>query len=232
MGVRQIQLLVALSLLLAPNAPAADDKHKQPSARMRLKARKFLAFAYTSGRLTSEGKKPIAGTTIAADPRVLPMGSRVRITDAGKYSGVYTVSDRGSEIKGQKVDIFVGSREEARQFGRKQVYVAVLDSARRRRAGSEESRGNTVAECRGCGRKQPKAMIAIDEASRNNRNIVSRPGAAGGVGTGSGGAIRGKPEILRLSLVCLLSKGHLLIEDVPGSRQDHPGPCDSQIGTV
>ena len=30
------------------------------------------------------------------------------------------------------------------------------------------------------------------------------------------GAIRGKPEILRLSLVCLLSKGHLLIEDVPG----------------
>jgi MoxR-like ATPase len=33
---------------------------------------------------------------------------------------------------------------------------------------------------------------------------------------GLGAAIRGKPEILRLSLVCLLSKGHLLIEDVPG----------------
>lgn len=31
-----------------------------------------------------------------------------------------------------------------------------------------------------------------------------------------GEAIRGKPEILRLSLVSLLSKGHLLIEDVPG----------------
>src|SRR5215213_7185359 len=31
-----------------------------------------------------------------------------------------------------------------------------------------------------------------------------------------GGAIRGKPEILRLSLVCLLARGHLLIEDVPG----------------
>jgi MoxR-like ATPase len=29
-------------------------------------------------------------------------------------------------------------------------------------------------------------------------------------------AIRGKAEILRLSLVCLLAKGHLLIEDVPG----------------
>jgi MoxR-like ATPase len=33
---------------------------------------------------------------------------------------------------------------------------------------------------------------------------------------GLGKAIRGKAEVLRLSLVCLLSKGHLLIEDVPG----------------
>src|SRR5664279_225262 len=29
-------------------------------------------------------------------------------------------------------------------------------------------------------------------------------------------AIRGKPEVLRLSLACLLARGHLLIEDVPG----------------
>src|SRR5882757_6634487 len=31
-----------------------------------------------------------------------------------------------------------------------------------------------------------------------------------------GESIRGKSEVLRLSLVCLLAKGHLLIEDVPG----------------
>src|SRR6266545_7503497 len=29
-------------------------------------------------------------------------------------------------------------------------------------------------------------------------------------------AIRGKPEVVKLSLVCLLARGHLLIEDVPG----------------
>ena len=29
-------------------------------------------------------------------------------------------------------------------------------------------------------------------------------------------AIRGKGEVLRLALVCLLARGHLLIEDVPG----------------
>ncbi len=31
-----------------------------------------------------------------------------------------------------------------------------------------------------------------------------------------GSAIRGKPEVIRFSLVCLLARGHLLIEDVPG----------------
>ncbi|MEO8098956.1 MAG: MoxR family ATPase [Acidobacteriota bacterium] len=31
-----------------------------------------------------------------------------------------------------------------------------------------------------------------------------------------GDAIQGKPEVVRLSLACLLARGHLLIEDVPG----------------
>jgi MoxR-like ATPase len=30
------------------------------------------------------------------------------------------------------------------------------------------------------------------------------------------GALNGKPEVIRLSLVCLLARGHLLLEDVPG----------------
>jgi MoxR-like ATPase len=34
--------------------------------------------------------------------------------------------------------------------------------------------------------------------------------------TAVGVAIRGKPEVIRLSIVCLLARGHLLIEDVPG----------------
>src|SRR3954451_11747814 len=34
--------------------------------------------------------------------------------------------------------------------------------------------------------------------------------------TALGSAIRGKPEVVRLSLVSLLARGHLLIEDVPG----------------
>src|SRR5277367_4626930 len=29
-------------------------------------------------------------------------------------------------------------------------------------------------------------------------------------------SIRGKPEVVRLAIVCLLARGHILIEDVPG----------------
>jgi MoxR-like ATPase len=34
--------------------------------------------------------------------------------------------------------------------------------------------------------------------------------------TAVGAAIRGKAEVIRLSIVCLLARGHLLVEDVPG----------------
>jgi 3D (Asp-Asp-Asp) domain-containing protein len=185
MGVRQIQLLVALSLTLSPFATGEGDQHKHSLRSMRAKAKKFLAFAYTSKRMTSEGSKPKAGTTIAADPRVLPMGSRVQVMGAGEYSGIYTVSDKGGSIKGHKVDIFVNSREEALEFGRKQVYVALLEAP--------PSTGRVMrkppvdaAACKGCGRKQLKAMIAIDEVRRSNRQLAHRDAATGGSRTGSG----------------------------------------------
>jgi len=38
----------------------------------------------------------------------------------------------------------------------------------------------------------------------------------GGLEASLGQVIRGKAEVVRLSLVCLLARGHLLIEDVPG----------------
>ena len=37
-----------------------------------------------------------------------------------------------------------------------------------------------------------------------------------------GSVIRGKADVVRLSLVCLLARGHLLIEDVPGVGKTTP----------
>jgi len=46
--------------------------------------------------------------------------------------------------------------------------------------------------------------------------IVSRDSKVAQIEAALGAVLRGKPEVVRLSTVCLLSRGHLLIEDVPG----------------
>ncbi len=46
--------------------------------------------------------------------------------------------------------------------------------------------------------------------------IISRDSKVAQLEAALGDVLRGKPEVVRLSTVCLLSRGHLLIEDVPG----------------
>jgi MoxR-like ATPase len=54
----------------------------------------------------------------------------------------------------------------------------------------------------------------------NQRDLIESPPVAASklreLEASLGQVIRGKAEVIRLSLVCLLAKGHLLIEDVPG----------------
>ena len=50
----------------------------------------------------------------------------------------------------------------------------------------------------------------------SRESTLSPPSALQALETALGAAIRGKKEVIRLSIVCLLARGHLLIEDVPG----------------
>lgn len=159
----QSKLLVAVSLLLVPQVPGADRKHKQPLTRHA--TQKFTAFAYTSGGLTSEGKRPIAGKTIAADPNVLPVGSRVKISGAGPWSGEYRVGDVGPSIKGKKVDVFVPTRAEAIEFGRRAVHITVLErpAGRATVAGTgTRTNGTGSGFCSGCARTPAGAGISFE----------------------------------------------------------------------
>ena len=86
-------------------------------------ARSFTATAYClKGRTASGGG--VRRGVVAADPRVLPLGTRISM-DAGSYSGDYLVADTGGAVKGRKLDIWVASCSEARRFGRKSVKVRV-----------------------------------------------------------------------------------------------------------
>jgi 3D (Asp-Asp-Asp) domain-containing protein len=84
----------------------------------------FNATAYSLRGRTRMGSYVRRGV-IAADPKVLPLGSVVQI-NAGKYSGVYSVHDTGKRIKGKIVDVWMPSNGEARQFGRRGVKIQVL----------------------------------------------------------------------------------------------------------
>ena len=81
----------------------------------------FSATAYCFSGRTSMGHGVRRGL-VAADPRVLPMGSRIFV-NAGAWSGMYLVSDTGGAIKGRRLDIWVPSCAEARRFGRRSVQV-------------------------------------------------------------------------------------------------------------
>ena len=87
----------------------------------------MTATAYCEHGRTSSGVRTHAGI-VAADPRKLPLGTRIRIVAPHKpYAGVYTVMDAGSGIKGRELDIFMPSCAAARKFGRQTVQVRVLN---------------------------------------------------------------------------------------------------------
>ena len=92
----------------------------------------YVATAYSLRGRTASGR-PVAKGLIAADPRHLPLGSRVRL-EAGAYSGEYLVADTGSLVRGRRIDIWTPSSREAMRFGRRTVKLTVLSLGGRRRA--------------------------------------------------------------------------------------------------
>lgn len=94
----------------------------------------YLATAYSLGGRTASGRTVTRGL-IAADPGVLPLGTRVRL-EAGAYSGEYTVADTGGRVRGRKIDVWVPNTREAYRFGRRSVKLTVISYGARRRARS------------------------------------------------------------------------------------------------
>ncbi len=90
----------------------------------------YVATAYSLRGRTASGRMVSRGL-IAADPRVLPLGSRVRLDHPG-YSGEYLVADTGGAIRGRRIDIWTPSSGEAMRFGRRTVRLTVLSYGARR----------------------------------------------------------------------------------------------------
>ena len=112
-------------------AKAKAKKAKAKKAKYEASFKKlgtFNASAYcgcasccgSAGGHTASGTTPRAGRTIATDPSVIPLGSKVLID--GKE---YVAEDTGGAIGGKRIDIFFSSHSEALQFGRRSVEVSI-----------------------------------------------------------------------------------------------------------
>jgi 3D (Asp-Asp-Asp) domain-containing protein len=84
-----------------------------------------MATAHSIEGQTANGTLAKPGTA-AADPRVLPLGTRIHVFGAGRYSGHYTITDTGPAVKGREIDLYMASNTEAKRFGRRRVKVIVL----------------------------------------------------------------------------------------------------------
>ncbi len=107
-----------------PRVPTVPPSPGKPSILT------FRATAYSIEGRTTSGV-PAREGIVAADPAVLPLGSRIRIHDAGPYSGEYVVSDTGTKVRGRGIDIYLRDDAEAKPFGRRRVKVEVLRYGRR-----------------------------------------------------------------------------------------------------
>jgi uncharacterized protein YabE (DUF348 family) len=86
------------------------------------------ATAYSNHSNTATGRKPVRNegglSTIAVDPAVIALGSKVYVDGYG-----YAIAaDTGGAIKGNKIDIYLNSSSECNNWGRRSVNVLVVAS--------------------------------------------------------------------------------------------------------
>ncbi|AOR22297.1 3D domain-containing protein [Clostridium taeniosporum] len=85
-----------------------------------------LATAYSGHSTTATGRRPVRNSnglsTIAVDPSVIPLGSKVYVEGYG-----YAIAaDTGGAIKGNKIDLYLNSSSECTRWGRRPVNLFIV----------------------------------------------------------------------------------------------------------
>ena len=88
--------------------------------------------------ITFSGGNAIKGRTVAVDPNVIPLGSKLKIAFPEKFNylnGLYVAEDTGTFVKGNIVDIYFGEdaqgsnhiRKKVQEFGIQNVVVELVN---------------------------------------------------------------------------------------------------------
>lgn len=123
-----------LKVMSTDNVVEAWGKTFNYSQTINVKASAYTASASENGKWGAVDYfgNPLKLGTIAVDPKVIPMGTKVLVT-GHSHDGlpdqafVATASDQGGAIKGNRIDIFIpGSAAAAKSFGYQDVTLYVL----------------------------------------------------------------------------------------------------------
>jgi len=107
------------------------ENNQTTSTEVNAKEITVTATAYTA---TCDGCSGITSTginllenpnakVISVDPSVIPLGSKVHVEGYGEA----IAGDTGGAIKGKKIDVFIPNKQDAINFGVKEVKVTILD---------------------------------------------------------------------------------------------------------
>lgn len=91
-----------------------------------MRATAYTAYCEGCSGVTANGTDIRANPNlkvIAVDPRVIPLGTRVWVEGYGEA----IAADTGGAIKGNKIDVFIPTEGQARQWGVKHVTVKILN---------------------------------------------------------------------------------------------------------
>lgn len=92
---------------------------------MKAKELKVKATAYANDPITYTGTKPQVMKTIAVDPSVIPLGSKVYIPE---FDRVFIAEDTGGKIKGDRIDIYMQTESQCKEWGIRDITIYILEN--------------------------------------------------------------------------------------------------------
>lgn len=121
---------IKLNQVLKISPPSQAAKSPAPAVKaasykeITVKATAYTASCKNCSGITYTGfnlKKNPNAKVISVDPKVIPLGSKVFIPGYGEA----IAADKGSSVKGNKIDVFIPNRKQAILWGNKTIKIKV-----------------------------------------------------------------------------------------------------------